>query len=236
MPSHKKTAGQVAPIAAIFIAAVCVPLLVGTIGLAELAVVRAQAQTAADAAVLAAAQTARPVQTLAVTKYSLTLIPAYAPPYYSSLPEIQRSPDSTVMVSGRLGSLFSDAGLPGWAAQAGCTTLTPPDPPATSTVCVSWRATQSPSWTYPDQGSMPYSNTAAISAGQALTANLAGEPYVETAFTTTQGTGLAEIALRVEMPTNTAFFMLFHHNEPVWVNVTASSQPIEQGQISSGTT
>ena len=215
-------------IVVLFVAA---PLAVLALGDSELGVVRSQAQTAADAATLAAVDTAQPAESVSVQYDTSTCVPPNTGNNNTSTPQCSWSGPTNTTVSGSLQSLFGASGaMPGWASLAGCTAMAGhvPSMPWAGRACVSATKTSSVSWQYQNQDGLPYDNTAYAAAQQYLAANLSGVQYMVTSFTTTPGTGEARMVVRVEAPPNAGFSSLTNHGQPVWVTVVAAARPTFQ--------
>ncbi len=227
---HDET-GQALVWGIIVVLFVAAPLTVLALGDSDLGVVRSQAQTAADAATLAAVGTAQPAESVSVQSYTSTCVPPHTGTNTTSSPVCSWSGSTTATVFGSLPSLFRTVeNMPGWASRAGCTAMAGqvPSMPWAGRACVSATKASSVSWQYPNQDGLPYDNAACAAADQYLAANLPGTPYVVTNFTTTPGTGEARMVLRVEAPPNAGFFSLANHGKPVWVTVVSAARPTIQ--------
>ena len=213
-----------------------IPVFVLGLGVSGVVLTRARAQSAADAAALVAASTARPQVTLSV-RVDQSTCKAGSPGAAGSpppKPKCSWSPQQTVQVSGGPGALFAVAndGLPGWASQAGCDAMASPAPtmPWAGLACISeTTASGGTVWRYPDQGSLPYSNNAEAAAENVVPLNLpAGTPWGVVAFSTTQGSGRARIVLRVQAPVSAAFVAAINGGKPEWVTAVGAATPTLQ--------
>ena len=225
--------GQVLVWGLLFLVAVGIPLVVLAVGASELGVVRAEAQTAADAAALDAARMAHPQGALDVTYATSTCRLSYPGDGQSPVQACSWSPQQTTQVSGGMASMYGGsgyAGMPEWASMAGCNAMAGRvlSMPWAGRVCIAAKAAPgtTTTWQYPDQGGLPYSYDAAAMAQQYVPPNLpAGTKWAIVAFSTTQGSGKARVVLRVQAPANTGFSALVNHGQPVWVTVAGAAQP-----------
>jgi len=230
-PRHRlrDTRGQAALFALLAIIGMLIPMLVGGWGLVQWLSDRARAQAAADAAALAAASTATPVTNVAVTyrDQQCGFVSWHWSWGWGETWQCSSGPVQQTTVQVRVGSAASGS-LPLWAQEAGCVALASQNYRQTGRVCLSKRQRGVAYWTYPDQGSTPYSPEAAAAAQQYLDANLRA-PFAITGFATENGgAGQIQIFLRVKAPGDP--LALWQHG-PLVVDVSASAVP----QYRSGT-
>lgn len=137
------TSGQVLPWTLVMLL-VLLPLAMGALGAGAAYLVRDQLQTAADAAALAAAGRAALWESLAVSWHDFACATSRTP-LAAGPPVCRDGPEQTSNLPRTFAArLFatSAAGLPGWAAAAGCETVgADPAPPLSMpvSVCDAWR-------------------------------------------------------------------------------------------------
>lgn len=89
-------------------------------------------------------------------------------------------------------------------------------------ICLSARSQGAAYWIYPDQGSEPYSPSAAEAAQHYLQANLRGQFAITGFATENGGPGTAQISLRVTVPGSP---LVLWRRGPVVVDVFAAADP-----------
>ncbi len=211
--------GQVGIFALLAIIGMLIPMMVAGWGLSQWLAVRSRVQAVADAAALAAAETATPYMNFKVSyeDQQCQEVPVKRPWGTVEQPLCRPGPTETTTIQEPAWDV--GPGQTGWMQAVGCVAMAPYQ--GTGRVCLSAQPQGVSHWAYRDQGSSPYSPMAAEAAQYYIDQNML-PASIAGISTENGGAGQVEIIIKATVRDSP---LALWHGGPVTVQAVAVADP-----------